>query len=69
MIRNNHLTRDEGVALVGRFDGEFPPKYFYEIMDCIEMNPARFIELCDQFRSPYLWKWENGEWKLRHQVS
>jgi len=23
-IRNKHLTRDEGVALVKRFDGEFP---------------------------------------------
>jgi len=23
-IRNHHLTREEGVALVHRFDGEFP---------------------------------------------
>jgi len=68
-IRNNHLTREEGVALVGRFDGEFPQKYFQDVMDCIGMNPERFLELCNQFRSPHLWKLENGEWKLRHPVS
>lgn len=68
-IRNNHLTREEGVALVKRFDGEFPDRYFKEVMDYIGMKPERFMELCDQFRSPHLWNKENGEWKLRYQVS
>ena len=67
-IRNKHLTREEGVALVHRFDGEFPQRYFQEVMDAIEMAPDHFLELCDQFRSPHLWEQENGEWKLRHQV-
>jgi N-acetyl sugar amidotransferase len=68
-IRNRHITREEGVALVKRFDGEFPEKYFQQILDYIGMNPERFLELCDQFRSPHLWNLEGGEWKLRHQVS
>ncbi|MEO8165143.1 MAG: N-acetyl sugar amidotransferase, partial [Betaproteobacteria bacterium] len=34
-IRNRHLTREEGVALVRRFDGEFPEKHFHEIMNYI----------------------------------
>lgn len=68
-IRNNHLTRKEGVALVSKFDGEFPDRYFNEIMDYIEMAPERFHELCDQFRSPHLWKIANGVWKLRHNVA
>ena len=67
-IRNKHITREEGVALVQRFDGEFPEKYFNEIIDHIGMEPERFHELCDEFRSPHLWKIENGEWKLRHTV-
>ncbi|MFA6357075.1 MAG: N-acetyl sugar amidotransferase [Candidatus Omnitrophota bacterium] len=67
-IRNKHLTREEGVALVKKFDGEFPDKYFKEIMDYISIDPNYFIELCDKFRSPHLWKEENGEWKLRHAV-
>ena len=68
-IRNKHLTREEGVALVRRFDGEFPERYFHEVMDYIGLKPERFLDLCDESRSPHLWNKENGEWKLRHQVS
>lgn len=68
-IRNRHLTREEGVALVRRFDGEFPKTYFREVMDYLGMHPERFLELCNEFRSPHLWARENGEWRLRHQVS
>lgn len=67
-IRNKHLTREEGVALVRRFDGEKPTRYFQEVMDYLEMKPERFDTLCDEFRSPHLWKKENGEWKLRSVV-
>jgi len=67
-IRNKHLTREEGVALVKRFDGEFPDKYFNEVMNYIEMKPERFMELCDKARSPHLWEKVNGEWKLKHTV-
>lgn len=69
-IRNKHLTRDEGKALVNRFDGEFPDRYFDEIMEYIGMKPEYFHELCDKFRSPHLWtKDKIGKWKLRHNVN
>ena len=67
-IRNNHLTREEGVALVKRFDGEFPDRYFNEIMEFIDIEPKYFHELCDKFRSPHLWTKINGDWKLRHNI-
>lgn len=68
-IRNKHLTREEGMALVKRFDGEFPDRYLNEVMEYIEMKTESFIELCNQFRSPHLWKKINEEWKLRHTVN
>lgn len=68
-IRNKHLTREEGVALVHKFDGEFPERYFRDVMDFIEMEDEQFYELCDKFRSPHLWRKEEDEWKLRHRVS
>ncbi|MBI3011686.1 MAG: N-acetyl sugar amidotransferase [Candidatus Omnitrophica bacterium] len=68
-IRNKHLTREEGVALVRRFDGEFPERYFREVMESIGMAPEQFLELCDEFRSPHLWRKEGNTWQLRHQVS
>jgi N-acetyl sugar amidotransferase len=68
-VRNRHITREEAVALVKRFDGEFPDRYFNEVMEYIGMEPAYFHELCDKFRSPHLWgKDEKGDWKLRHNV-
>ncbi|MGH7257368.1 MAG: N-acetyl sugar amidotransferase [Nitrospiraceae bacterium] len=68
-IRNNHLTREEGVTLVRRFDGEFPSLYFQEIMDYLGLTPDRFHQLCDEFRSPHLWKREHGTWLLRHPIT
>lgn len=67
-IRNSHLTREEGMALVKRFDGEFPRRYFKEVIDYIGMKEERFIDLCDKFRSPHLWKKTSDGWKLRHTV-
>ncbi|WP_319525425.1 N-acetyl sugar amidotransferase [uncultured Desulfosarcina sp.] len=67
-IRNKHLTREEGVALVKRFDGEFPDKYFNEIMEYLNIDPDYFLKLCDNHRSPHLWKIENDGWKLRHPI-
>lgn len=68
-IRNHHLTREDGVALVRRFDGEFPKKYFKEILEYLSLDEKQFWAIIDRFRSPHLWKQENGEWKLRHIVS
>ncbi len=69
-IRNKHLTREDGVALVKRFDGEFPDRYFDEIMEYLNIDPNYFKgELSDKFRSPHLWgKDTDGLWKLRHNV-
>ena len=68
-IRNKHLTREEGVALVKKFDGEFPDRYFEEVMAYIGMDPDHFKELADKNRSPHLWgKNASGEWQLRHTV-
>lgn len=69
-VRNKHLTREEAVALVKKFDGEFPDRYFNEIMEYLDINPDYFKnELADRFRSPHLWaKSGNGDWQLRHNV-
>jgi len=67
-IRNRHLTRDEAVALVRRFDGEAPKRYLHDVLDYIGMETERFFELCDTFRSPHLWTNDGGQWRLRHPV-
>jgi len=67
-IRNKHITREEGIQLVKRFDGEFPDKYFNEIMEYICMEPEYFMELSKKFRSPHLWSLEGSKWDLRKKI-
>lgn len=84
-IRNDEITRDEGVALVEKYDGEFPERFADEVFDYLSIMPKEFptasemfeqprmdreyfMHLADRFRSPHLWKYENGMWQLREQV-
>ena len=68
-IKNKHLTREEAKNLVKKFDGEFPSKYFSEVMNYLQIQEGDFFKLCDKFRSPHLWKKEGNLWKLRHTVN
>lgn len=67
-IRNGKITREEAVALVHRYDDEFPKKYFKSILDYMEISESRFFEVIDSARSPHLWGVEGGEWILKHKV-
>jgi N-acetyl sugar amidotransferase len=68
-IRNKHITREEGVALVNRFDGEFPNRYFSETMEYLGINEDHFYDLCNNFRSPHLWTKDEGNWVLRNKIT
>lgn len=84
-VRSGDITREEAVALVQRYDGEFPERFFDEILQYLSvpekefpiaakmfeqpvMDRDYFRLLTDRFRSPHLWKWQDGKWALRHQV-
>ena len=66
--RDGHLTREEAVALVERYDGEFPQKHFKEFLEYIDISEECFWEVVDKFRQPHIWKRESDEWALRNQV-
>lgn len=65
-VRNGHLEREEGISLIQSYDGEYPSRYEKEFLDYIGMSRQEFFLLCDEFRSPHLWKIEGGQWTLRH---
>lgn len=67
-IRNNKITRDEGIALVKRYDQEFPKKYFSELLQYLDLSEEEFWSILNNARSEHLWKQENGAWMLRHAV-
>jgi N-acetyl sugar amidotransferase len=51
-IRSGDITRDEGVALVKRFDGEFPERFADEIFRYLSMNEREFPKAFHAFREP-----------------
>lgn len=69
-IRDGHLTREEGVALVNKFDGEFPKKYFQTFLEYCNISEDYFWEVIDSWRSEHLWeKDSDGNWVLKHNVA
>ena len=70
-IREGHLTREEGVALVHRYDHILPSKYLSDYLRYLDMTEEEFWEVLDVFREerPNLWEKVNGKWRLKYQVS
>ena len=67
-IRNNKITREEGVALVKKFDLEFPNKYFREFLEYVDMKEDDFWECIDNNRSSHLWHKKNNSWVLKNPI-
>lgn len=67
-IRNGKITREEGAYLVKKYDTEFPGKYFKEFLEYIDTSEVEFNEIIDKYRSPHIWRYQEGKWKLRHTV-
>ena len=51
-IRSGDITREEGVALVKRFDGEFPERFADEIFRYLSITPKEFPTASKQFEQP-----------------
>lgn len=68
-IRDGHITRSEGVALVHRFDGEFPARHFQDFLAYTGLGEDEFWACVDRWRSPHLWDRAGGTWRLRHRVA
>ena len=68
-IINKHITREEGVSLVKKFDGEFPKRHYEHFLDYINIDKDEFKEIIDKSRSEHIWDKVDGEWKLKHTVS
>ncbi|MDB5904948.1 MAG: N-acetyl sugar amidotransferase [Betaproteobacteria bacterium] len=68
-IRDGHITREEGVALVRRYDGEFPSRYFKDFLEFLDIDEEHFWQVVDSWRRPNIWDKAAGEWKLKHELT
>jgi hypothetical protein len=53
-IRDGHITREEGVTLVRRYDGEFPMRCFKDFLEYTLMSEEHFRGVVDSFRLPHI---------------
>ncbi len=68
-IRDGHITREEGVSLVRKFDGELPKKHFKVFLDYCNIKEDDFWAIVDTWRSPHLWEKNGNDWQLKNIVS
>ena len=67
-IRDGHITREEGVALMNRYEGEFPAKYFNDFLSYLDITEDFFWQVVDEWRTPHLWKKVNKEWQFKFPI-
>ena len=67
-IRDGKITREEGIALVKRYDGEFPQKYLKNLMEYCDITEDQVIEWIDSWRSDHIWATHRNGWKLRNPI-
>lgn len=65
MIHNKHMTRNEGLQLALKYDGEYPETYLEEALDYLGLDERQFQEIVDLHRNDEIWKFEGNRWKLR----
>lgn len=69
-IRDGKITREEGVALIKRYDGEFPSRFYKEFLEYAGITDSEFEAVCDAWRGEHLWerRGHNGEWVLNSPI-
>ena len=67
-VRDGHISREEAVALVDRFDGEFPEKSFKIFLDYLDFTEGEFWDIVNRFRQDHIWEKKGTDWNLRHKV-
>ena len=68
-IRDSHITREEGIALMDRFEGEFPKRHFREFLEYLDITEEHFWKVVDEWRPEHLWKKDGNDWVLRTPAS
>ena len=67
-VRDGHLTREEAVALVHKYDGEFPVKYYQEFLEYLDITDDDFMRVGDGWRQPHIWYQGRNGWQLKKKV-
>lgn len=53
-VRSGDITREEAIALIQRFDGEFPERFFPELCQYLSLPVEQFPNAAGQFEQPHM---------------
>jgi N-acetyl sugar amidotransferase len=67
-IRNGDITREDGLALIKRFDGEFPQVYLQDCLEYMDITEQKFHDVIEGARTPHLWEKRFGKWELKKPI-
>ena len=69
-IRTNKITREEGVALVKKYDQEIPKTFLKDILEYLNISENHFWKVIEKHRNPNIWeKSLDGKWKLKVELN
>jgi len=67
-IRDGHLTRDEAIEHVRRYDGKCGARYIRKFCEYIGITVEEFWRVADSFRGPMWQKDADGKWSLTDPI-
>ena len=67
-IRNKKITREEGIALVKKYDGEKPSLFFEDCLKYLNIKEEEFWKIIDNARSQHIWQKSKNDWQLRKPI-
>lgn len=67
-IRAGRLTREEGIELIKKYDGEFPKKYLDTFLQYCDITKEELDSVLDSWRSDHLWEKVDGQWQLKNPI-
>ena len=68
-IRDDKIDREEGIALVQKYDGEEPEKYKKVFLDYCNISEDEYTEIIDSWRSHHIWdRHSDGKWFLKKPI-
>mgnify|MGYP007072104817 FL=1 len=67
-IRDGKITREEGIALVKKYDEEFPSLYLKEILDFLSLTESEYMKIIENWRNKDLWVFKSNKWVLKNPI-
>jgi len=67
-VREGYINRNEAIALVHKYDTEFPQLYFEEFLDYTGLSNDQFWDIAEKWRNEKLWTKKGNDWVKKYPV-